>query len=543
MKIFWLFRSLDMSSEVRFGRSFRELLIEGVNVLADAVKVTLGPCGRNVVLDTGRGSPLVTNDGVTIASRIHLADPFQDMGARLVCEAASRTNDLAGDGTTTATVLSQAMIEPGLKAADHGGNPVLMKDGILQGARAAADWIRKQAKPVTTRKELENVAAVSCGDRQLAGLIAEALEKTGPEGLVTLKEAVQAKTWLELTQGIEIPEGYASPFVIQGQDSPCLTMEASRIMITSEKLDSLQDILGVLEELRESEAAMILVAPDFSEEALGALALNHARGIFTAVPVKAPFFGRLQSDYLQDLCVLTGAKLCSLSAGLPLQQARLCDLGTAGSARVEQDRTILTETRGDEQGINLRKQQTEEQIRSEADPLEKSRLQKRLSFLTGKAAVIHCGALTGSLRKEQKLRLEDALNAAKCAMQEGIVAGGGTAYVEAARALKPTLQDPDPDRQRGMEIVLNALLVPARQIARNAGYDGDSILTRLCQSPQGTGFNAVAGTWDNLFSCGITDPVQVTCSALLNAAEIASLLITTEAGIVQTGNPADREPY
>lgn len=531
-----------MFSEVRFDKEARQALQQGADILADAVKVTLGPRGRYVVLETDHGSPLITNDGVTIASRIRLEDPFQNMGASLVCEVAGRTNETAGDGTTTAVVLAQAMIKAGLTAAGQGLNPVLLKEGMEAAANQAVRLIRSGARPADAQSTVENVARLSAGSSKMAAIIARALDAAGPRGLVTLKEDNGPDIWLETLPGMELAQGYVSPYVVQNLDTPVVQMNNPRILITDQPVESLQDLLPVLEKLRASRSSLLILAPSFSQEALSTMAMNHARDILHIVPVTAPGAGRERQAGLEDTAVATGGTVCGQAAGIPFQQLELENLGLAKSVEVSREKTVLIEGAGSSDRIAARKKQLTLLADREENPLEKSRLKKRLAALEGATAVIHCGGWTSSQRKEQKLRLEDALNAARCAMESGITAGGGTALAQAAFQLRSTLQEQDPARKKGAEIVCDAMLAPARQIADNAGFDGRIIVEELQRCPAGTGFDAADGTWKNMFDAGLADPAQVSCQALLNATSVSGLFITMEAAIARVPGSSS-EPY
>lgn len=522
-----------MATEVRLAKEARQSMLKGVDILADAVKVTLGPKGRNVVLETDHGSPLITNDGVTIASRIELADPFENMGARLVYEVASKTNDTAGDGTTTATVLAQSMIGNGLRAAEHGINPVLMKEGIEMAAKAAADYILSVSRSVTSRQEIENVASISAGSTEIGKIIADAMDKVGQDGVITIDESGGFETKLEITEGMAFDRGYVSPHMIQDQDRMTAEMENVRILVTDQKLSSLQEILPMLEELVEEGSSLLIIAPDYEGDVVSTLTLNRMRGTFTAVAVRAPSFGNGQKEILEDIAALTGAVVWSQDLGHDLRDLRLKDLGSVSRAVISKDRTMLIDGQGDPQRLENRKEQIRSQVSQTDNPLDRSRLENRLASLAGGVAVIRVGAATESELKDKKLRIEDALNSTRAAVQEGIVAGGGAAYVEACTKLKPTVTSPDPDLQKGIDIVFAALLTPALQIADNAGYDAQSVLDRLKSSPAGYGFDARNGVWTDMFTAGITDPAKVTRNALLNAASVSGLFITTEAGIAR----------
>ncbi|MCL6453356.1 MAG: chaperonin GroEL [Alicyclobacillus sp.] len=516
-----------MAKDVRFREDARRAMLRGVDALADAVKVTLGPKGRNVVLEKKFGSPLITNDGVTIAKEIELEDPFEKMGAQLVKEVATKTNDVAGDGTTTATVLAQAMIREGLKNVAAGANPMVLKRGIEKAVQAAVDEIKRIAKPVQGRENIAQVAAISAGDESIGVLIADAMEKVGKDGVITVEESKGFNTELEVVEGMQFDRGYISPYMVTDSDKMEAVLEDPYILITDKKVSNVQDLLPVLERIVKTGRPLLLIAEDVEGEALATLVVNKLRGTFTAVAVKAPGFGDRRKAMLQDIGILTGGQVISEEVGLELKNTDLPQLGRARQVRVSKDDTIIVDGAGDKQEIQGRIKQIKAQIEETTSDFDREKLQERLAKLSGGVAVIKVGAATETELKEKKLRIEDALNATRAAVEEGIVAGGGTALVNVLGALDKV--QATGDELTGVNLVRKALEAPVRQIADNAGVEGSIIVERLKKESVGHGYNAATGEWVDMLQAGIVDPAKVTRSALQNAASVSALFLTTEA--------------
>jgi chaperonin GroEL len=516
-----------MAKEVRFSEDARRKMLRGVDALADAVKVTLGPKGRNVVLEKKFGSPLITNDGVTIAKEIELEDPFEKMGAQLVKEVATKTNDVAGDGTTTATVLAQAMIREGLKNVAAGANPMVLKRGIEKAVTAAVDEIKRIAKPVQGRENISQVAAISAGDESVGILIADAMEKVGKDGVITVEESKGFTTELEVVEGMEFDRGYISPYMVTDSDKMEAVLEEPYVLITDKKLGNIQDLLPVLEKVVKSGRPLLLIAEDVEGEALATLVVNRLRGTFTAVAVKAPGFGDRRKAMLQDIAILTGGQVISEEVGLELKNAELNQLGGARQVRVSKESTIIVDGSGDKSEIDARIKQIKLQIEETTSDFDREKLQERLAKLSGGVAVIRVGAATETELKEKKLRIEDALNATRAAVEEGIVAGGGTAFINVLPALDNV--QATGDELTGVNLVRKALEAPVRQIVDNAGIEGSVILERLKKEQPPFGYNAATDEWVDMIAAGIVDPAKVTRSALQNAASVSAMFLTTEA--------------
>ncbi|MCL6636566.1 MAG: chaperonin GroEL, partial [Alicyclobacillus sp.] len=516
-----------MAKQIKFSEDARRAMLRGVDALADAVKVTLGPKGRNVVLEKKFGSPLITNDGVTIAKEIEFEDPFENMGAQLVKEVATKTNDVAGDGTTTATVLAQSMIREGLKNVAAGANPMVLRRGIEKAVNAVVEEIKRIAKPVEGRENIAQVAAISAGDPEIGVLIADAMEKVGKDGVITVEESKGFTTELEVVEGMQFDRGYISPYMITDPDKMEAVLEEPLILITDKKVSNIQEILPVLERVVQSGRPLLLIAEDVEGEALATLVVNKLRGTFTAVAVKAPGFGDRRKAMLQDIAILTGGQVISEELGLELKNTTLNQLGRARQVRVNKENTIIVDGAGDKKEIEGRIAQIKVQIEETTSDFDREKLQERLAKLAGGVAVIKVGAATETELKEKKLRIEDALNATRAAVEEGIVAGGGTAMINAIPALDKV--QATGDELTGVNLVRKALEAPVRQIADNAGVEGSVIVERLKKEPVGFGYNAATGEWVDMIKAGIVDPAKVTRSALQNAASVAAMFLTTEA--------------
>jgi chaperonin GroEL len=518
-----------MAKEIMFSEDARRAMLRGVDALANAVKVTLGPKGRNVVLEKKFGSPLITNDGVTIAKEIELEDAFENMGAQLVKEVATKTNDVAGDGTTTATVLAQAMIREGLKNVTAGANPMVIRKGIEKAVVAAVQELKNIAKPIEGKQSIAQVAAISAADEEVGQLIAEAMEKVGNDGVITVEESKGFTTELEVVEGMQFDRGYISPYMITDTDKMEAVLEDPYILITDKKISSIQEILPVLEKVVQQGRQLLIIAEDLEGEALATIVVNKLRGTFTAVAVKAPGFGDRRKAMLQDLAVLTGAQVVTEELGLDLKGTTVDMLGRARQVRVTKENTIVVDGAGSKADIGARVQQIRVQLEDTTSEFDKEKLQERLAKLSGGVAVIKVGAATETELKEKKLRIEDALNSTRAAVEEGMVSGGGTALVNVYHAVSAL--NLTGDEKTGLNIVLRALEEPVRQIAANAGQEGSVIVERLKKEQVGIGYNAATGEWVNMFQAGIVDPVKVTRSALQNAASVAAMFLTTEAVI------------
>jgi len=525
-----------MAKEIKFSEDARRAMLRGVDALANAVKVTLGPKGRNVVLEKKFGSPLITNDGVTIAKEIELEDAFENMGAQLVKEVATKTNDVAGDGTTTATVLAQAMIREGLKNVTAGANPMVVRKGIEKAVRAAVEELKKISKPVEGKQSIAQVAAISAADEEVGQLIADAMEKVGNDGVITVEESKGFTTELEVVEGMQFDRGYVSPYMITDTDKMESVLDNPYILITDKKISNIQEILPVLEKVVQSGKQLLIIAEDVEGEAQATLIVNKLRGTFTCVAVKAPGFGDRRKAMLQDIAALTGAQVITEELGLDLKSTRVDQLGSARQIRVSKENTIIVDGAGDKADIQARVNQIRAQLEETTSEFDKEKLQERLAKLAGGVAVIKVGAATETELKERKLRIEDALNSTRAAVEEGIVSGGGTALVNVYGAVAAVKGDND-DEQTGINIVLRSLEEPVRTIAFNAGLEGSVVVDRLKKENIGIGFNAATGEWVNMFEAGIVDPAKVTRSALQHAASVAAMLLTTEAVIADKPEP------
>ncbi|GAB7054155.1 chaperonin GroEL [Paenibacillus naphthalenovorans] len=516
-----------MAKQILFNEDSRRAMLRGVDTLANAVKVTLGPKGRNVVLQKSFGSPLITNDGVTIAKEIELEDPFENMGAKLVKEVATKTNDVAGDGTTTATVLAQAMIREGLKNVTSGANPMLIRKGIEKAVRVAVDEIKKIAKPVDHKNEIAQVAAISAADEEIGQLIAEAMEKVGKDGVITVEESKGFTTELETVDGMQFDRGYISPYMITNTDKMEAVLDEPYILITDKKVSNVKDLLPALEKVVQQGKPLLIIAEDVEGEALATLVINKLRGKFTCVAVKAPGFGDRRKAMLQDIAVLTGGQVITEELGLDLKNAGLEHFGRARQVQVTKENTTIVDGYGQKQDIDSRVQQIKKQIEETTSEFDREKLQERLAKLAGGVAVIKVGAATETEMKEKKLRIEDALNSTRAAVEEGIVAGGGVALINVISAVENIKTDGG-DEATGINIVRHALEAPIRTIASNAGIDGSVVVERIQREPAGIGYNAANGEWVHMIEKGIVDPAKVTRSALQNAASVAAMFLTTE---------------
>ena len=527
-----------MAKEIRFGKSARDSMLSGVDQLADTVKITLGPKGRNVVLDQGYGSPLICNDGVTIARNIELKDKFENMGAKLVYEVANNTNDTAGDGTTTATLLAQSIIHNGIAAVDRGANPVLLSEGINRAGKAVAEELLKESRSVSTNDEIENVAAISSGSEEIGRTIAEAMDKVGKNGVITVDQSRSVETQLKVTEGMQYDKGYISPYMVTDREKMNATLDDPVIFLTDMKITNINDILPLLQAVVEAHKPLLIVSDDMDAEVSSTLILNKLRGAFNVVATKLPDYGDLQKATLQDLAVLTGARLYSKDLGMELKNATYADLGSAKKVIVTADNTTIVGGSGDKQALQDHIDELLAQAKNKTSDYDKKQLEKRVAKLSGGVAVIKVGATTETELKDKKLRIEDALNATKAAVSEGIVAGGGAALVEVYKRLKSSLKDEDKDVQRGISCVLEALTAPLAQIADNAGYSATDIVSaQLSETREHYGFNARTGEWVDMFQAGIVDPTKVTRSAVLNAASVAAEFVTTEAGVADIPEP------
>ncbi|MCY8577507.1 chaperonin GroEL [Bacillus haynesii] len=516
-----------MAKDIKFSEEARRSMLRGVDALADAVKVTLGPKGRNVVLEKKFGSPLITNDGVTIAKEIELADAFENMGAKLVAEVASKTNDVAGDGTTTATVLAQAMIREGLKNVTAGANPVGVRKGIEQAVAVAVESLKEISKPIEGKESIAQVASISAADEEVGSLIAEAMERVGNDGVITIEESKGFTTELEVVEGMQFDRGYASPYMVTDSDKMEAVLENPYILVTDKKITNIQEILPVLEQVVQQGKPLLLIAEDVEGEALATLVVNKLRGTFNAVAVKAPGFGDRRKAMLEDISILTGAEVITEDLGLDLKSTQINQLGRASKVVVTKENTTIVEGAGDTEQIAARVNQIRAQVEETTSEFDKEKLQERLAKLAGGVAVIKVGAATETELKERKLRIEDALNSTRAAVEEGIVSGGGTALVNVYN--KVAALEAEGDELTGINIVLRALEEPIRQIAHNAGLEGSVIVERLKGEAIGVGYNAATGEWVNMIDKGIVDPTKVTRSALQNAASVAAMFLTTEA--------------
>ena len=535
-----------MAKEVRFSKDARESMLRGVNTLANAVRVTLGPKGRNVVLEKEYGSPLITNDGVSIAKEIELEDKFENMGAKLVYEVANKTNDTAGDGTTTATILAQSMIENGLRQVDRGANPVLMREGIEKAAKAVSEYILSVSKKVESSKDIANVATISSGSEEIGKIIADAMEKVSNDGVITIEESKTMQTELDLVEGMQFDRGYISAYMATDMEKMEAILDDPYILITDKKISNIQDILPVLEQIVQSGARLLIIAEDIEGEALTTLIVNKLRGTFNVVAVKAPGYGDRRKEMLQDIAILTGGQVISEELGFDLKETTMDQLGRAKSVKVQKENTVIVDGCGDKKAIEDRIAQIKKAIEETTSEFDKEKLQERLAKLAGGVAVIRVGASTETEMKEAKLRLEDALAATRAAVEEGIIAGGGSAYIHASKEVAKLAETLEGDEKTGANIILKALEAPLFHIATNAGLEGAVIINKVRESEVGTGFDALHEEYVDMVENGILDPVKVTRTALQNATSVASTLLTTESVVanikedvpaVPAGNP------
>ncbi|MBO1198333.1 chaperonin GroEL [Staphylococcus simiae] len=529
-----------MVKELKFSEDARQAMLRGVDQLANAVKVTIGPKGRNVVLDKEFTAPLITNDGVTIAKEIELEDPYENMGAKLVQEVANKTNEIAGDGTTTATVLAQAMIQEGLKNVTSGANPVGLRQGIDKAVKVAVEALHDISQKVENKNEIAQVGAISAADEEIGRYISEAMEKVGNDGVITIEESNGLNTELEVVEGMQFDRGYQSPYMVTDSDKMVAELERPYILVTDKKISSFQDILPLLEQIVQSNRPILIVADEVEGDALTNIVLNRMRGTFTAVAVKAPGFGDRRKAMLEDLAILTGAQVITDDLGLDLKDATIDMLGTANKVEVTKDNTTVVDGDGDENSIDARVSQLKSQIEETESDFDREKLQERLAKLAGGVAVIKVGAASETELKERKLRIEDALNSTRAAVEEGIVAGGGTALVNVYQ--KVSAIEAEGDVETGVNIVLKALTAPVRQIAENAGLEGSVIVERLKNAETGVGFNAATNEWVNMLEKGIVDPTKVTRSALQHAASVAAMFLTTEAVVASIPDKNNDQP-
>ena len=531
-----------MAKEIKYGVEARKALEAGVNKLADTVRVTIGPKGRNVVLDKSFGAPLITNDGVTIAKEIELEDPFENMGAQLLKEVATKTNDVAGDGTTTATVLAQAMIKEGMKNLAAGANPIVLRKGMKKATDAAVESIVSMSEKVNGKEQIAKVAAISAGDEAVGNMVADAMEKVSNDGVITIEESKTMQTELDLVEGMQFDRGYISAYMATDMDKMEAVLDDPYILITDKKISNIQEILPLLEQIVQSGSRLLIIAEDVEGEALTTLILNKLRGTFNVVAVKAPGYGDRRKEMLQDIAILTGGQVISEEVGLELKDATMDQLGRAKSVKVQKESTVIVDGEGDKDAIAARVSQIRGQIEETTSEFDKEKLQERLAKLAGGVAVIRVGAATETEMKESKLRMEDALNATRAAVEEGIIAGGGSAYIHASKEVAKLVDSLEGDEKTGAKVVLKALEAPLFHISANAGLEGSVIINKVREAQPGFGFDAYNETYVNMVEAGILDPVKVTRSALQNACSVASTLLTTESVVADIKEPAPEMP-
>lgn len=531
-----------MAKEIKYGVEAREVLVKGVNELADTVRVTIGPKGRNVVLDKAYGSPLITNDGVTIAKEIELEDAFANMGAQLVKEVATKTNDVAGDGTTTATVLAQAMINEGVKNIAAGSNPIILRKGMKKACDKAVETIKAMSQPIEGKKQIARVAAISASSDEVGEMVADAMEKVTNNGVITIEESKTMKTELDLVEGMQFDRGYISAYMATDMEKMEATLDDPYILITDKKIGNIQEVLPLLEEVVKSGAKLLIIAEDVEGEALTTLIVNKLRGTFNVVAVKAPGYGDRRKEMLQDIAILTGGTVISEQLGLELKDARMAQLGRAKSVKVTKENTVIVDGMGQKADIDARTAQIKAQLAETTSDFDKEKLQERLAKLSGGVAVIRVGAATETEMKEAKLRMEDALNATRAAVEEGIVAGGGTAYINAAKEIEKLVESLEGDEKTGAKIIMKALESPLYYIAENAGLEGAVIVNKVREAKKGTGFDAYREEYVDMVEEGILDPAKVTRTALENATSVASTLLTTETAVATIKEPAPAMP-
>jgi len=517
-----------MAKQIKYGADARKALESGVNQLADTVRVTIGPKGRNVVLDKSFGAPLITNDGVTIAKEIELEDPFENMGAQLIREVAAKTNDVAGDGTTTATVLAQAMVQEGMKNLAAGANPIVLRKGMKKATEAAVEAIAAMSSKIESKERIANVAAISAGDAEVGAMVADAMEKVSNDGVITIEESKTMKTELDLVEGMQFDRGYISAYMATDMEKMEAVLDNPYVLITDKKISNIQELLPVLEQIVQSGARLLIIAEDIEGEALTTLIVNKLRGTFNVVAVKAPGYGDRRKAMLEDIAILTGGQVISEELGLDLKEVSLAQLGRAKSIKVQKENTVIVDGMGNKARIAGRVAQIKAQIEETTSDFDREKLQERLAKLAGGVAVIRVGAATETEMKEAKLRMEDALSAAKAAVEEGIVAGGGSAYIHAAKEVAKLADELEGDEKTGVKVVLKALEAPLFHIAANAGLEGSVIINKVRESDPGIGFDAYKEEYVDMVKAGILDPAKVTRSALQNATSVASTLLTTE---------------
>ena len=531
-----------MAKEIKYGAEARRALEEGVNKLADTVRVTIGPKGRNVVLDKSFGAPLITNDGVTIAKEIELEDRFENMGAQLIKEVASKTNDVAGDGTTTATVLAQAMVHEGMKNLEAGANPIILRKGMKKATDVAVEAIAKMSSKVKDKDQIAKVAAISAGDAEVGQMVADAMEKVSNDGVITIEESKTMKTELDLVEGMQFDRGYVSAYMATDMDKMEANLDDPYILITDKKISNIQEILPLLEQIVQAGARLLIIAEDIEGEALTTLIVNKLRGTFNVVAVKAPGYGDRRKEMLKDIATLTGGQVISEELGMELKDTTMDQLGRAKSVKVQKENTVIVDGRGDKTAIADRVAQIKAQIDETTSDFDREKLQERLAKLAGGVAVIRVGAATETEMKEAKLRMEDALNATRAAVEEGIISGGGSAYIHASKAVAKAIEELEGDEKTGAKVVLKALEAPLFHISANAGLEGAVIINKVRESEVGTGFDALTEQYVDMVENGILDPAKVTRSALQNATSVASTLLTTESVVADIKEDAPAVP-
>ena len=529
-----------MAKEIKFNADARHKMEEGINILANTVKVTLGPKGRNVVLDKSFGSPLITNDGVTIAKEIELEDKFENMGAQLLKEVATKTNDIAGDGTTTATLLAQAIIREGLKNIAAGANPMILQSGIRKAVDKTVESIKSYSKKVESSDAIAQVASISAGDKEIGKLIADAMDRVGNDGVITVEESKSMGTTLEVVEGMQFDRGYVSSYMVTDTDKMVAELDNPYILITDKKITNIQEVLPVLEEIVKQSKPLLIIAEDIEGDAMATLVVNKLRGTFNCVAVKAPGFGDRRKEMLQDIAILTGAKVISEELGYDLKEATIDMLGTAQKVKVDKETTVIVNGAGSKDEIEARVKQIKTQYEASDSDFDREKLQERLAKLTGGVAVVQVGAASEIELKERKLRIEDALSATRAAVEEGIVPGGGTVLADSIKALEAIVDDFEGDEKTGVKIILRALQEPVRQIAENAGLEGSVVVENVMNEKPGIGFDALNNKYVDMIKSGIVDPTKVTRSALQNAASVASMILTTEAAVADI--PKDDAP-
>ena len=531
-----------MAKEIKYGTEARAALQAGVDQLANTVRVTLGPKGRNVVLDKSYGAPLITNDGVSIAKEIELADPYENMGAQLVKEVATKTNDVAGDGTTTATVLAQAMVNEGVKNLAAGANPIVLRKGMKKATDAAVEALVKMSQNVSSKDQIAKVASISAGSEEVGNMVADAMEKVSNDGVITIEESKTMMTELDVVEGMQFDRGYISSYMVTDTDKMECTMDDPYILITDKKISNIQEVLPVLEQLVQSGSRLLIIAEDVEREALTTLILNKLRGVMNVAAVKAPGYGDRRKEMLQDIAILTGGTVVSSEVGLELKDTTIDMLGRAKSVKIKKDTTVIVDGEGSKEAIADRVAQIRKQLEDSTSEFDKEKLQERLAKLAGGVAVIRVGAATETEMKEAKLRMEDALNATRAAVEEGVIAGGGSAYIHAQKAVKDVADKLEGDEKTGANVILKALEAPLYFIAQNAGLEGSVIINKVRESKEGVGYDAYNDKYVDMVEAGILDPVKVTRTALLNASSVASTLLTTESVVADIKEPAPEMP-